>query len=431
VKISGFPLFSFCEKGFLMPIQRGADNLPFLFIGSVVPRSMVNEFPAAKSPTIEIQQNLLDGLIREGLLPEWVLSTLPVRRFPHDRRCCIRHRSIEYAAGIPLHFLGLFNIEPLKTLCMGVHGLWIAFCWARRARCRGQRPAFFLYNLGPTHHQIGFYWLAARLGGARIYSLVTDIYPPRGRWLGTNVLEHLSFFLQAFCLRRLDGFIALNANAIADFGAGHPTLHLHGLVPDDHLVLCLAELSLTERTPGDPFVLAYMGSLNSLRGIDLLIEAFRGTPANWKLRIAGKGELEEHVRTVAATDSRIEFVGFLHQPETILDFVRQAHCLVNPHRIEAPGARYVFPSKLTEYMASGRPVVSTNQGKVEDVYRDYLWIAESDTPDALRKILREVAGASPAFCAERIRAAREYVLANKLWRNNSRIVADFLRQQEA
>ena len=402
----------------------GRRPLALLFVGSVVPPSFDADHPAARSPTIDIQRNLLAGLRDQGLTPERILSTLPVRRFPFDRRLWLWRPPLAYFPGVALHFLGLVNVEPLKTLTIGVHGLLHSVVWALGQWGRGRRPVFFLYNLGPTHHQVLFFWLAARLTGARFLALVTDVIPPTNR----NPFAWLSFGTQTLGLKWLDGFVALNQNVIRDFGRQHPCVALQGLVPDDGLALRLAQLPVATPGPQAPLVMAYLGSLNRARGVDLLPELLAGLPADCRLIVAGRGPLEPLIRAAAARDPRLDFRGFLAQPDEIVAVIRDATCLLNPHRLDDPGARYVFPSKLTEYLASGRPVVSTTQGNVAAIYGEYVWLAAADDAAALRAAVLALRQTPPDAVRQRVTAARTYVLAHKLWRHHAPAIARFIRQ---
>ena len=110
---------------------------------------------------------------------------------------------------------------------------------------------------------------------------------------------------------------------------------------------------------GDRKIFMYAGILEKVTGLDLLLEAFMQLPdAGCELRISGKGSMEETVREAARKDPRIKYLGFLAYEE-YLGCLEQADVLVNPRNMHMEENRNNFPSKIMEYLATGREILST------------------------------------------------------------------------
>lgn len=86
----------------------------------------------------------------------------------------------------------------------------------------------------------------------------------------------------------------------------------------------------------------FLGSLIQVKGIQWLVESFRKLEnSDVKLYIAGKGELEEYVKSAAKQDSRIQFVGFLSEKE-VHELLEKTDVLIAPSIWEEPFGRIVL-----------------------------------------------------------------------------------------
>lgn len=110
---------------------------------------------------------------------------------------------------------------------------------------------------------------------------------------------------------------------------------------------------------GQTLTLMYSGLLSYVTGVDLLLEAFsRIDNEQIRLVLTGKGDLEALIKSYEAEDKRIEYCGQLLYAE-YLEKLRQAHILINPRNMKLPENQNNFPSKIMEYLACGRVIVST------------------------------------------------------------------------
>ena len=72
--------------------------------------------------------------------------------------------------------------------------------------------------------------------------------------------------------------------------------------------------------------------------------------------IAGGGEIYEEMLQLLGNDNRIHYHGVLKREETLL-LQQQADCFVVP-RLAENYTSYSFPSKVIEYILTGKPIIS-------------------------------------------------------------------------
>lgn len=103
----------------------------------------------------------------------------------------------------------------------------------------------------------------------------------------------------------------------------------------------------------------YAGILDPVTGVDMLLKAFSriNNPAI-RLKISGKGSMENLVEDAAKQDDRITYLGCAPY-EDYLRNLQQADVLVNPRNMNLPENENNFPSKIMEYLATGKPIIST------------------------------------------------------------------------
>jgi len=124
--------------------------------------------------------------------------------------------------------------------------------------------------------------------------------------------------------------------------------------------------------------LGYVGGLNCKKdGLDVLIKGFALISddfPDYDLKIAGfsydKGEIEflENLVKELNISNRVFFVGTLSRVE-IPDFLLAASMLIlaRPESKQAEGG---FPTKLGEYLMTGKPVIVTNVGEIHSYLED-------------------------------------------------------------
>jgi len=178
-------------------------------------------------------------------------------------------------------------------------------------------------------------------------------------------------------------------------------------------------LNFSPRAHRDKMFAVYLGNLtHEMWGVDLLLEAIplvaRGFP-NFHVTIIGEGPLKKKYQSICSRlgiTHRTKFEGFVPH-ERIGDVVCTARVAVAPYK-RFEGFGFASKSlKVSEYLASGTPVIVTNVGPFADLVRDNkLGFVVEPTPekiaDGIISILRLGDEEWEAISQRAVNIAREY-----------------------
>lgn len=178
----------------------------------------------------------------------------------------------------------------------------------------------------------------------------------------------------------------------------------------------------------DHFTYLYCGKVNQENGIDRLIVAFMNLEyQDIRLMICGTGELLKKMQEITSGDERIIFTGQLDH-ENVIALEQHATVLVNPRYTDGENTAYSFPSKLIEYLASGRPVISS---RLEGIPRDYdphLLYIRDNSVKAVEKALRYAYAVDRDELDTIGKRGREFVERNKSSKVQGRKLYEHLTQ---
>lgn len=140
-------------------------------------------------------------------------------------------------------------------------------------------------------------------------------------------------------------------------------------------------------TPGAPLVVGYLGRLEPLKGISVLLEAVSAMPQGTiKLLIAGGGNTQYLEELKARfTSPAIEFLGIV-DPRTLFSRI---HLLVAPSLWEDP-----LPRVIAEAHASGIPVAISKLGGMPEIVEDNVtgYYFEANKPEAITALFTRLHG---------------------------------------
>jgi glycosyltransferase involved in cell wall biosynthesis len=135
--------------------------------------------------------------------------------------------------------------------------------------------------------------------------------------------------------------------------------------------LFLPETSLFKK---EEYLLGYIGSLLPEKGLEFLLKAIREIP-NVKLVIIGGNEKQvKNLKKISENfnvTNKVIFKGFLPQSE-IPKAIEEIDILIAPFKKE----QKTIPLKVYEYMALGKPVLSSDIESIRVVAKDYFFYFE-------------------------------------------------------
>lgn len=161
--------------------------------------------------------------------------------------------------------------------------------------------------------------------------------------------------LQMWSIRQFDTVIGLSGNIEDKLRKRQQFILMEGGI-DEELYNAFV---YKPHEKGKPITFMYSGLLNHVTGINLLLDAMKQTKRqDIRLWISGKGELEEAVKAAAEDDDRICYLGHLPYEEYVR-MLQKADVFVNPRDMSLPENQNNFPSKIMDYLVTGKAIVST------------------------------------------------------------------------
>lgn len=165
----------------------------------------------------------------------------------------------------------------------------------------------------------------------------------------------------------------------------------------------------------------YAGILEPVTGVDMLLKAFtRNSNPAIRLNISGKGSFQKLVEDAVKQDHRITYLGCVPYEE-YLNNLKQADVLINPRNMNLPENENNFPSKIMEYLTTGKPIISTRFPGWEK-YNKYITFCES-TVEGL-----QVALESADVGKDGVKEQRKFA-AGFLWSYQVKKIKHFLMDQ--
>lgn len=181
--------------------------------------------------------------------------------------------------------------------------------------------------------------------------------------------------------------------------------------------------------PQDRRIILYVGHLFPVKGVDVLFEAHTGLrPGEYIYFVGGTNEDIARFKQKwhdAGSPDNVVIVG--HRPhQEIPLWLRAADILSIPNTAkEDAGSIESSPSKLIEYMASGRPIIASDVPGITDVMDGTMgYLVQPDSPDAIVHAIHGILDGSreATQCAKRARAASK----NLSWEARARKIKSFI-----
>lgn len=187
--------------------------------------------------------------------------------------------------------------------------------------------------------------------------------------------------IQIISIRKYDCVIGLSSNTKRLLRKKQNFICLEGGIKEE-----IYNKYITCKQREQEIKIMYAGVLEKVTGIDLLLEAVHMIDnENIKLIISGKGSLEGLVEQYQFKDERIQYLGYLDY-NNYLEALDNADILVNPRNMNLSENQNNFPSKIMEYLATGKQIISTKFPGYEN-YEGYIDFCDCDVEDIRRTIL--------------------------------------------
>lgn len=132
-------------------------------------------------------------------------------------------------------------------------------------------------------------------------------------------------------------------------------------------------------------IFLYSGSFGKWAGLKLLLDSINLIKEEkFELWITGRGK-DEFIKKASRKDHRIKYLGFLSENQ-IQKIYSRADVFINTRLPKMPENNFNFPSKLFDYLAWNKPIISTWTKSLSPEYKNLLDIVEDDPLSIARAI---------------------------------------------
>ncbi len=213
--------------------------------------------------------------------------------------------------------------------------------------------------------------------------LLADYMPADGE---KGIIRKMYSWLQKREFSKYDKFVALSDKAKDLVTNGQEYVVVEGGI-DREFYNSFADYKMS--TSGNT-IFMYSGLFSRITGVDILLKAFsKCKNESIRLYISGKGELKNIVEDYASKDERVKYLGCAPYEE-YLEYLSLADVFINPRNMDFIDNRYNFPSKVMEYLATGRRVISTKFSGWER-FKDNIEFCENGV-DGIRQSIEKMIG---------------------------------------
>ena len=143
-----------------------------------------------------------------------------------------------------------------------------------------------------------------------------------------------------------------------------------------------------------PVHILLTGGIHYSKGGDLLIKAMTYIQTPCIVSVYGNCNLDDTLKKLIAEvpkKHQFNFNGYMDHAELINTLDREADILINTTRSMGVGAQAAgFPFKMMEYASTGRPIVSSEIGKLDEDYNRHITYYDCESPKAIAAAVEEV-----------------------------------------
>lgn len=356
----------------------------------------------------KLEKRFLQAILSSGCLVE-VTSTVAVSTYPKGKKILLPQGE-HSEQSMHVKIVPFVNFPFVKLLTRSV-----SICLSLFAR-RKQASLVCVYSVH-LPNLISAY-LYCRLFRIPFFVYVPDL--PRFMAASKESMLHALFRkINSHACERLvsasAGIIVITKFMAADVAAWRklPFMVLEGIADNSYTSQSQVKqcTDSAAESPPSKNIVFYAGGVTRKYGVFELVEGFLQAGIDAELWICGSGDLENYLKAKASSDSRIKYFGFV-SPGEVSRLQAMASCLMITRDPAEAYTRYSFPSKLIEYMASGKPVLTTFLEGIPPEYYEYLVEIKYFSSDGVREALIEFFSNRSAK-ARKAELGRDWVLHKK------------------
>jgi len=181
----------------------------------------------------------------------------------------------------------------------------------------------------------------------------------------------------------IDGAVCVNSILAEKLGGKYPKAIARGVFSLN------SKLGIEDESPHKVPMLIFSGSLNSDRGYDLFLQALRHIEYPVDVFISGVVGIRDILPKDILPVVRITSMGYLEYSK-YLEVLNQADIAVSCYRADSKMSTNIFPSKIIEYMAYGKIIVTSRVADIETMGENLFVFYDEDSPVSIASAINDV-----------------------------------------
>lgn len=187
-------------------------------------------------------------------------------------------------------------------------------------------------------------------------------------------------------LKHFDGLISFTEDAKKELQINIPFCKL-AIGCEEDKIMNIDQLPAARSEA--PFKVVYAGTLIYYNGTKEILDAFANLPPKYELHIYGYGPLAGDVEKMAEKHENIVFHGRF-SPEDTMDILSGYDLLLNPRIIDRSIENFTFPSKLIDYLLTGKSVLTSKFKTLPEAYNDFVYTIDEMSAEGIAKAVEGV-----------------------------------------
>ena len=213
-------------------------------------------------------------------------------------------------------------------------------------------------------------------------------------------------------LAEISGAAFFSERYFQEFQADIPKLRFEGGVClRQSIASSLGKARAEHGATGREYNVLFAGSRGRHSGFKNLVECMKHVrTASVKLWLTGP----TNIGALSSLDPRITDFGFVNEAK-LGALMESADAFINPYDLTFGPNAYNFPSKILEYIAYFRPIITTRTPGLGEEYFDVLDFADGSDAPALARAIDRVANLTISEAQSRALAMESFVRMSKSW----------------